>query len=204
MIPAQFEAARLADFDELPAAATALIARLHADGCKAVRTIKPRFHYDDQKHTGWLDCSRALPGLFIAGPVGAGKSHLAAAIVHDATAYAASGSAAFVPLFVDAPEMIQAARDAVSYSLPRPDELRDVHDADLVVLDDVTGIRPTDFAVDTVSGIIRYRYNRELLTILTANADVPELLPLFGEQIVSRLHQMCDFVEMAGADRRRA
>ena len=99
--------------------------------------------------------------------------------------------------------------------------LKPVFDAEVLVLDELGAVRPTEWVWDTVSLILNTRYNDNRTTILTTNfADEPaaaaarSLSPAratrdetlgdrIGERMRSRLHEMCRIVRMDGADFRQ-
>jgi DNA replication protein DnaC len=81
-----------------------------------------------------------------------------------------------------------------------------------LVLDELGAQNPTSWVRDTVSYILNYRYNENKVTILTTNhldrveptgtqkgiADT--LTERIGEQMRSRLYEMCKTVAMNGDD----
>lgn len=60
----------------------------------------------------------------------------------------------------------------------------------------------TDFALDAYTQIIFERYNACLPTVVTTNYTAEGLAGQIGEPVVSRLREMCAWVEVAGTDRR--
>ena len=91
--------------------------------------------------------------------------------------------------------------------------LNPVVNAEVLVLDDLGAIRPTEWVWDTVSVILNSRYNDKRTTIITTN--YPALAPgvgglreetlgdRVGERMRSRLMEMCNPVEMTGKDFRQ-
>jgi DNA replication protein DnaC len=86
--------------------------------------------------------------------------------------------------------------------------------AEVLVLDDLGAIRPTEWVWDTVSLILNSRYNNNRTTIITTN--YPALPPgagglreetlgdRIGERMRSRLVEMCRELEMRGQDYRQS
>ena len=81
--------------------------------------------------------------------------------------------------------------------------------ADLLVLDDLGAEKTSEWVEETMNLIVNTRYNERRLTIFTSNyLDIPDdtdpnsLLFRIGHRMRSRLHEMCEFVEMDGADYR--
>lgn len=146
-------------------------------------------------------------GLLIVGPVGVGKTHLAAAIL--AELVDAKGVRGVFCDFTDLLERIQAsfARGADESA---DDILGPLRDVDLLVLDELGSRRPTEWARDVLYALLNGRYNRALLTIVTTNfGDEPEkpggetLELRVGTAVRSRLAEMCQLVTIAGPDFRR-
>jgi len=102
--------------------------------------------------------------------------------------------------------------------------LRPVFDAEVLVLDELGAVKPSEWVWDTVSLILNTRYNDNRTTIITTNfADEPaasvarssSLSPAraatreetlgdrIGERMRSRLHEMCRIVKMDGPDFRQ-
>jgi len=95
------------------------------------------------------------------------------------------------------------------------------NDAEVLILDELGAVRPSEWVWDTVSLILNTRYNDNRTTIITTNfADEPaaavsrSLSPArasrdetlgdrIGERMRSRLHEMCRIVRMDGADFRQ-
>ena len=81
--------------------------------------------------------------------------------------------------------------------------------ADLLVLDDLGAEKTSEWVEETMNLIVNTRYNERRMTIFTSNyLDIPDdtdpnsLLFRIGHRMRSRLHEMCDFIEMDGADYR--
>ena len=81
--------------------------------------------------------------------------------------------------------------------------------AELLVLDDLGAERTTDWVDETLNLIVNTRYSERRITIFTSNYDlIPDetdprsLLFRVGARMLSRLHEMCDFLHVDGADYR--
>jgi DNA replication protein DnaC len=102
------------------------------------------------------------------------------------------------------------------------DVLRPVFEADVLVLDELGAVKPTEWVWDTVSLILNTRYNDNRTTIITTNfEDQPAagasgsvsparaatrsetLGDRIGERMRSRLHEMCRIIKMEGEDFRQ-
>jgi DNA replication protein DnaC len=135
------------------------------------------------------------PGLLLQGPVGAGKSHLA-----NAAALELMRQAGWAPWRVSAARIPRADWDAVEY-------LASVASIPLLVLDDLGKGKHTERLIECVSIIIEGRTDELAPTIVTTNLREDELVgklgPEEGERVVSRLRELCIWVEVRGDDWRR-
>lgn len=161
-------------------------------------------------------------GLLLIGPIGVGKTHLAAGIVRELML--AKG----VPcLFYDYRELLKEIQNSynTTVSATELEVLQPVFDAEILVLDELGAVKPTEWVWDTVSHVLNTRYNNKRTTIITTNyRDLPPggnseeprrttyavervareetLGDRIGERMRSRLHEMCRVVQMKGEDYR--
>jgi DNA replication protein DnaC len=145
-------------------------------------------------------------GLFFEGQPGVGKTHLAVAILKQAIQ-----TAGVRGLFYDTRDLLRVIRSTYDPSI-RTTELeilRPVMNADLLVLDDLGAEKTSEWVEETMNLIVNTRYNERRLTLFTSNyPDIPDdtdpnaLLFRIGSRMRSRLHEMCEFVSMDGADYR--
>ena len=154
-------------------------------------------------------------GLLIIGSIGVGKTHLAVGIMKELIL--GKGIAC---LFYDYRELLKQIQNSYndSVKMTELDVLRPVFEAEVLVLDELGAVKPTDWVWDTVSLILNTRYNNRLATIITTNfpdgqsaeADDREgkkrtnrdatLGDRIGDRMRSRLHEMCRIVNMQGSD----
>ncbi len=143
-----------------------------------------------------------MAGLLISGPVGTGKTHLAACIAND---------------FLDRLKWVTfggvidlLGRIARSYSEAAQEEewqiLDELYSVPLLVLDDLGKEKVSEWVEQTLYRVVdsRYRENRPL--VVTTNFTMETLegrYPEVGPALVSRLVEMCEGVYLGGADWRR-
>src|SRR3954462_9678179 len=145
-------------------------------------------------------------GLFLEGQPGVGKTHLAAAVLKQVIQ--TSGARG---VFYDTRDLLRIIRSTYDPSIRTTEleVLRPVMHADLLVLDDLGAEKTSEWVDETMNLIVNTRYNERRLTIFTSNyKDIPDdtdpnaLLFRIGHRMRSRLHEMCDFEVLDGADYR--
>jgi len=142
-------------------------------------------------------------GLFIAGPKGTGKTHIAAAIANHLIQ---QGTPVICMTMIDLLERIKRtfARDGGDEGTV----LRLYKTVPLLVIDDMGKEPPTEWAVSTIYNIINGRYEAYLPTIVTTNYDDKTLIArmtpketrdsITAEATIDRLMEMCRGVVMTG------
>jgi len=154
-------------------------------------------------------------GLLFMGPPGVGKTHLAVGIIKDLMKLKG------IPcLFRTFPELLKEIQNSYS-PISQSSEmslLSPVLDTEVLVLDELGAQTPSAWVKDTVSYIINYRYAESKVTIFTTNLldrDEPEggskgsslkpdtLEKRIGEQMRSRLFEMCKTLVITGNDFRQ-
>jgi DNA replication protein DnaC len=160
-------------------------------------------------------------GLLFIGGIGVGKTHLAVGIIKELIV--SKGTAC---LFYDYRELLKEIQNSYNDTVKATelDVLRPVFETDVLVLDELGAVKPTEWVWDTVSLILNTRYNDNRTTIITTNYpdDGPRdsngnsdfaraqraargetLGDRIGERMRSRLHEMCRIIRMEGADFRQ-
>jgi DNA replication protein DnaC len=148
----------------------------------------------------------APQGMLFEGLPGVGKTHLAVAVLkHILEQTAVRG------LFYDTRDLLRVIRSTYDPSIKTTEIqiLRPVLTADLLVLDDLGAERTSEWVDETMNLIVNTRYSERRLTVFTSNyPDVPDdtdpnsLLFRIGFRMRSRLHEMCEFMVLDGADYR--
>jgi len=159
--------------------------------------------------------TRPGPGLLFSGSVGTGKTHLAVAIGR-----ALIEKWALRIHFADVRDLLQRLRQSYG-DQPRETErqiLEPLKKAEVVILDELGAVRPTDWAFETTEAVIGTLYNTQTRVIVTTNfpnlpagaaaagsdyaraARQETLGDRIGARMWSRLQQMCVAIEMNGPD----
>lgn len=144
-------------------------------------------------------------GLMFIGPPGIGKTHLAISVLREVASKGARG------VYYDTRSLLSTIKSTFNpvTRASEADILRQVMDAELLVLDDLGAERLTDWVEETMNLIVNTRYNDRRPTVFTSNyEDVPDVSDLdalrvrVGFRMHSRLREMCEFLEFAGPDYR--
>jgi len=154
-------------------------------------------------------------GLLLIGSIGVGKTHLAVGIIKELIL-----SKGIACLFYDYRELLKQIQNSYNDSVKATEleVLRPVFETEVLVLDELGAVKPTEWVWDTVSLILNTRYNDNRTTIITTNFDdkpagtvvgprgaarEETLGDRIGERMRSRLHEMCRIVKMEGEDFRQ-
>ncbi|HKW15981.1 MAG TPA: ATP-binding protein [Terriglobales bacterium] len=201
-IPKRYEHCELSNFEFDGPHAHLMSARMNA--CKFVENYP-------------LDST----GLLLIGSIGVGKTHLAVGIIKELVL-----SKGIPSLFYDYRELLKQIQNSYNDSVKATelDVLRPVFETEVLVLDELGAVKPTEWVWDTVSLILNTRYNDSRTTIITTNypddaardsnggsefsraqraARGETLGDRIGERMRSRLHEMCRIVKMEGSDFRQ-
>jgi DNA replication protein DnaC len=145
-------------------------------------------------------------GLFLEGLPGVGKTHLAVAVLKQVIQTTGARG-----LFYDTRDLLRVIRSTYDPSIRTTEIqiLRPVMTADVLVLDDLGAEKTSEWVEETMNLIVNTRYNERRATIFTSNyMDIPDdtdpnaLLFRIGHRMRSRLHEMCEFAVLDGADYR--
>ena len=160
-------------------------------------------------------------GLLFIGPTGAGKTHLAVAVLRELILR--KGVPCLFYDFRDLLKTIQDSWNTVSQT-SESQVLQRVLTTEVLLLDELAALNPSDWVKETLAHIVNTRYNQKLVTLITttlpfaeasedsdvrtpAGEAVPEVertLNQYGVTLRSRLYEMCKVIEIQSDDYRKA
>ncbi len=145
-------------------------------------------------------------GLLFMGGVGVGKTHLSVAIIRGLCEKGINS------LFCEFGALLKEIQDSYN-PVSGNSELKvlaPVYETEVLVLDELGAVKPTDWVRDMMMQVINTRYNDRRLTILTTNYTDTRRHPQdetledrIGVRLRSRLYEMCRTVVVEGEDYRR-
>ena len=160
-------------------------------------------HFNDKLPDNAADPGRN--GLFITGPKGTGKTHLAAAI---ANKLLREGTGVICMTMIDLLTEIKRTYESQWKGDAEHDLLTTYTKVPLLILDDVGKEPPTEWAVSKLYTIINARYEAYMPTIITTNYTDTELVRRFtpkdtGDRVtadatIDRLREMCAAIVTTG------
>lgn len=133
-------------------------------------------------------------GLLFYGPVGTGKTHLAAAICN------ALLERGFDVVWANTPQFISKLKRSFDTGISEASIMEDHIRAGLLVLDDIGSERPTEWVESRLYEVINARLERKAPIVFTSNCSSQELLERLGERIVSRIREMTHAVHFDAPD----
>jgi len=125
-------------------------------------------------------------GLTLCGPVGLGKSTLLTCIGSEMLAKGYAVKYAFIPEMMDSFRASFSDDSEVTYD----ELLRAYNAADVLLLDDITELRATDFARDALTRLVDQRHREGGLFVATTNLDVDTMAQVWGYRLADRLFDM--------------
>lgn len=145
-------------------------------------------------------------GLLFLGKPGLGKTHLSVAILKEVIRRTNARA-----LFYELRDLLKHIRNTYNPEVRTTEAqvIRPVMEAELLVLDDLGAEKTSEWVEETLNLIVNTRYNERRITIFSSNypvlddlTDPDNLVVRVGYRMWSRLHEMCEFVEMKSVDYR--
>ena len=179
------------------------------------------FQITDQNQEAYRTCAvyarklmnnepfKGVNSLALIGPVGTGKTHLAAAIANRLLNH---GTAVICMTMID---MLARIRDTYrrQSGASEANVIGIYEDVPLLIIDDLGKEAPTDWGIQTIFEIINARYERMLPIVVTTNYNFDRLTDrmvprgsndsIAAEALVDRLREMCGPVLLTGESWRR-
>jgi DNA replication protein DnaC len=146
-------------------------------------------------------------GIVFHGPTGVGKTHLACGLLK--AVIREKGARGY---FFQTTELLRLVRETYNRSVDETEMevLRPVLEADVLVLDDLGVEKTSEWVHETLGLVINTRYNARRATIVTSNLVdaidqnhkdfINSFMLQLGVRTRSRLLEMCEWVEVQGAD----
>lgn len=142
--------------------------------------------------TRWAEGETA--GLCLTGPVGVGKTCLAAWATEKRLQ---NHSVKWVSV---SRLMTQLRSGFGSEMKANADKI--VAGTGAIVLDDLDKVNPTDYGKEVILAAVEGRYQAGSPLLVTTNKELSELKSLLGAPVASRLAEYCEVIRMSGEDRR--
>lgn len=197
---------REAEQEEMDRRAEALRRRIERSGIPpAWRTVEFVRLDDDAPRREALEMAGAwadgaTPGVLLHGPVGRGKTVIAAAAAVERCALGSLRWLSVADLLLD----LRMPFNSEEYV--RAQRALDPGDRVALVLDDLDKLKPTEHAMQPLYVAVNGWIEAKAPLLVTMNRDLDALAEwggeTFGEAIASRLAGYCDVAEVGGRDRR--
>lgn len=145
-------------------------------------------------------------GMYLVGPVGTGKTHLASAVCRELQRMGKGFR------MLSSVQLLERYRACFDGQATESSVTQGLCGVPVLVIDDLGKESPTDWAVERLFRVIDDRYNRERPVIVTTQFERPALIRRLSRggdsenavALVSRLCEMCGTVRTDGADKRLA
>jgi len=134
-------------------------------------------------------------GLFLFGPAGTGKTHLAVKIAQEVDSEVK---------FVKIPKLLFSFKANYNGQGHENEQIIErLSKVPLLILDDLGAEKASEWVAETLYILIDERYGNMKPTVLTSNYSPSELAERLGDRIVSRIIEMCRVIEIKTSDKRK-
>jgi len=150
--------------------------KTHREGAARALNAAKNFVAECQKNPHGL-------GILFTGPVGSGKTYLAASIANELM------EAQLQVLFLVVPDLLDELRASYKTEVNEMDLLDTARTIPILILDDLGAHNYTDWTRNRLYSIINYRMNELLPTVITSNLSLDEMEDYIGVRTTSRIIQ---------------
>jgi DNA replication protein DnaC len=152
-----------------------------------------------------LQCVEAGLSLYLFGVWGSGKTTLAFALVRHLMRTRAKREA-FWPRYITGKEIDSRLLTALKEDTGDVHEIYNFSDCDLLFIDDLDKMNPTERLKNQIFSIIDNRRNNNKITLITSNFSPSEMSKLLDGSVLSRMgdpSKWGDFIEFPPKDLRK-
>lgn len=136
-------------------------------------------------------------GLYLFGPVGTGKTHLAVATLLAMRAEGYSG------LYASTQELLITCRNSFRSDEGLKEILKPYTQVNVLLLDDLGTEKPTEFTREILGTVVDRAYRRGQCLIVTSNLELKDLADRLDARITDRLIDICQAIRVTGASYRQ-
>lgn len=145
-------------------------------------------------------CEEGGKGIIFSGPCGVGKSHLAGAVMNHKINNLQE------VVFCVVPELMDDIKRVIRDQKETSELMEIVKNTPVLILDDLGSEKTTEFVAERLFVILNARLLKKLDTFITTNYQKPsELIEklgggVTGQRIVSRIRELCNWINITGQD----
>jgi DNA replication protein DnaC len=153
--------------------------------------------------------------LFLHGPPGVGKTHIAATVMREMISsdnekiftYPGGLTSIYKPTYprmISVPDLLLEIRECFTGRTMESESslIEKYAGKKCLILDDLGVEKTSEWTMQTLYSIIDRRYREVKQTLVTSNLTLDEIAEKVGDRIASRIAGMCKLVEIKGKDRR--
>ena len=141
-------------------------------------------------------------GLYMAGGIGTGKTHLAVAII-DYIARMHKRKYSYNILFRSVVDLVAELKARLRNNKPIDHLIKECEVCDLLILDDIGVENETEWTTELFYKIINTRYTNMLPVVITTNLHPEQMDRNKTQRVISRIMECCQGVEFDGIDYRK-
>lgn len=146
----------------------------------------------------YAECfSKNANSILMLGGTGLGKTHLSVSIAQKVMTHG------FSVLYTSAPDLFRRLQNEYYGRGDGTDTMETIHNADLVLLDDLGAEIENQFAASALYNIINMRLNCERPTIISTNLTIQRMEARYGDRVTSRLTTLYRCLKFVGKDVRQ-